>query len=447
MARELHIFYTGFPQIVAKGLIMNDFAERLASNVQAFLPQLLAAIAVLFLGLLAAWLVSAGVRALLNRTRIDNRLAETLASDTGEPDKDAINIEQIAAKLVFWVIAILTLVAFFNILELDLVAGPLGEFLNEVFLFLPNLLSAGLLLGLAWIVAKVVRFAITKAASAADVDKRIGENVHPERSPVSITRSLANTGYWLVLLLFLPVILDALNIRAITEPVNDMIAKVLTAIPNIIAAALLIAIAYFVGRVISGLVSSLLASVGFNEFFSQLQRVGKPSPAAQQVAIDGGSTLVGGRRPSELAGTLILAIILVFASIEALTMLGFDRLATLIVALTEFLGKISLAVVVLAIGLFIARWLADIVRSSGVQNADLLARVTNIAVIIVSASMALRESGLAGDLVLNVLTLLTAAAAVAFALAFGLGGRKVAREYLEELVQGRDSRPGDFREH
>ena len=118
----------------------------------AFLPDLLAALAVLIIGLIVAWLLSALVRAVLNRTTLDNKIAERLSQD---PGGKPLKVESIVSRVVFWVVMIITVVAFFNVLNLDMVAGPLGGFLEELFAFLPNLLSALLLLALAWLMARL----------------------------------------------------------------------------------------------------------------------------------------------------------------------------------------------------------------------------------------------------------------------------------------------------
>lgn len=414
--------------------MMNDFWDSLSRNFEGFLPSLVAALAILLVGLLLAWLLSKAVRALLNRTQWDNRLAERLAMDPEEPDKAPVKIESIAGSIVFWVIALFSIVGFLSVLDLPLVAEPLGGFLRKIFGFLPNLVSAGLLMLLAYVVARVVRFTIRHAAAAANIDAKAGAKLHPEKQPVNLTRSIANAGFWIVLLLFLPMVLDALAIDSITEPLSDMINRVLLAIPQLIAAALVIALAYLVGRIVSGVLSNLLASLGFDKLFTgmtgRVPVTTEPTPATVPPTADA-SPMTPPRSPSAIVGKLALVAIMLFGAIEAFHMLEFERLAEMATSLTVMLGQILLAVIILGFGLYAARFVSNLILSSGTENAELLAKVARIAIIVLVAAMALRESGLAGDLVLTVFTLLVAAAAVAVAIAFGIGGRDVARRYLE----------------
>ena len=120
---------------------LNDIWSVVMSNV----PQLVVAVLVLVAGWIVALLGSALTRAILKRTSVDNKLAAWATGDE-KPDKP---VESMAAKVVFWVLMLFALVAFFSVLGLNNVAAPLSGFLDEVFAFLPRLLSAAVLLGVA----------------------------------------------------------------------------------------------------------------------------------------------------------------------------------------------------------------------------------------------------------------------------------------------------------
>jgi hypothetical protein len=228
-------------------------------------------------------------------------------------------------------------------------------------------------------------------------------------------------------------VLDALNIESITAPLRSMLDRVMTAIPLLIAAAIVLVLAYIIGRVVSGLLTNLLASLGFDSLFSGM----RTSAAHESAKPDHGdisadqSSAVALSSPSAIVGKLALVAIMLFGAIEAFNMLEFDRLALMATELTILLGQIVLAVIILGFGLYAARFIAALIQSSGVEKADVLASIAKVAIIVLVVAMALRESGLASDLILNVFTLLVAAIAVAVAIAFGIGGRDVAKRYLE----------------
>ncbi|WP_310583021.1 mechanosensitive ion channel family protein [Deinococcus sp.] len=84
-----------------------------------------------------------------------------------------------------------------------------------------------------------------------------------------------------------------------------MIDRFLAAIPGVIGAALVIAVAYFIGRLVAQLVTGLLAGVGFDRL-----------PAAL-----GFKPAAGAASPSRIVGTLVMVVIILLAVQAALPLL------------------------------------------------------------------------------------------------------------------------------
>jgi hypothetical protein len=196
-----------------------------------------------------------------------------------------------------------------------------------------------------------------------------------------------------------------------------MLANIMEAIPLLFAASILLALAFFVGRLVSGLIANVLAGAGFD---SIPQKLGLKTKLADT-----------DRKPSDLVGTLLLTAIMLFGSIEAAGLLGFDNLAVLLSGLLGFAAQVVLGVVVLGVGLFLANLGAAAVRASGTPSADLLAQVSRVAIIGLASAIALRQMGLADEIIELAFGLILGAFAVAFAIAFGYGGRDIAKSQLE----------------
>jgi hypothetical protein len=199
-----------------------------------------------------------------------------------------------------------------------------------------------------------------------------------------------------------------------------MLATILNAIPHIFAAVLLFAIAWVIGRVLGTLASSILTGAGFNTV-PKLLGIGR-EPAA------------GERTPSEVVGTLVHIAIALFAAIEALDLMGFSQVADLITGVTTLGGHILLGIIIFAIGLYLSRLAADAVRASSVPNPGLLALVAQVAILILVGAMALKQAGIADQIVNLAFGLIIGAIAVAAAIAFGIGGRDVAGRELDRFV-------------
>jgi hypothetical protein len=231
------------------------------------------------------------------------------------------------------------------------------------------------------------------------------------------------------ILILVPVLIGALNtlaLDAITQPAANMLSAILTALPAIFAAALLAIIAYMAGRTVARLITNLLTAAGFNAIPA---RLGLAKEQAE-----------GERTPSEIVGYLVLVAIMLFASIEALRLLNFVLLADLVAQFTVFAGQVILGLIIFSIGLYLANLAAKAVQDSGIAQATVLALIARVSILVLAGAMALRQMGLANDIINLAFGLLLGAIAVAVALAFGLGGREIAARELEEWRQSLKSK-------
>jgi len=493
---------------------MEAILDQITQLVGDYIPNLIGALAILIIGWLVALVVSAIVRRALRRTTLDNRLARWIV---GEDEAKAFEVERWIAKGVYYLIMLFVLIAFFQALGLTLITEPLNQLLVQFFEFAPRLLGAGLLVLIAWIVARGLKLIVSRVLSIAKLDERLGSQAGlEEEEHVFLTQTLANAVYWLVLLLFLPAVLDALALQGLLEPVQGMINKILSFLPNIFAAGLILVIGWFVARIVQRIVINLLAAVGTDRLTEQLglatvlgkqrlsgflglvvyvlilipvliaalnalalEAITQPATnmldtilgalpaifaAGLVVAIAyvvgrvvaglignllsgagfkavltrmglGKEPAEGERTPSEIVGYLVLVAIMLFASIEALRLLGFESVADLVTQFTAFASQVILGLIIFAIGLYLANLAARTVQASGAAQAGLLAMAARVSVLVLAGAMGLRQMGLANEIINVAFGLLLGAIAVAVALAFGLGGRELAARELEEWLR------------
>ncbi len=220
---------------------------------------------------------------------------------------------------------------------------------------------------------------------------------------------------------FIPVITAALNalaLQAVTQPVSQMLNTILSSLPLIFAAMLILALTYVIGRVVSDLVATLLAGIGFNKILVWLGLGQEPA--------------AGQRTPAQIAGMIILAAFMLFAAIEATQVLGFSILSQLVTQFTVFGGQLLTGLLIFAIGLYLANLTARAILASEMGQKGLFALVARMAILVLAGSMALRQVGLAADIINLAFSLILGAAAFAAALAFGLGGRETAAQILAD---------------
>jgi hypothetical protein len=489
---------------------MQTIINQITELVGAYIPNLAGALAILIIGWLAALIIAAIVRGVLRRTSVDERIARWIM---GEEAAKTVEVEQWFGKGVYYLIMLFVLIAFFQALGLTLITQPLNRLLTQLFEFAPQLLGAGLLLLLAWIVASGLRLLISRGLRAVKLDERLGGEAGFEEEGVPLTKSLADAVYWLVFLLFLPAVLSTLNLQGLLEPVQGLVNEVLAFLPNLLAAGLILLVGWFAGRIVQRIVSNLLAAIGVDNLSQRvgltsvlgtqrlsallglvvyvlilipvliaalnalaLEAVTQPASnmlnailgafpdifAAALVLIIayvvgrvvaglitnlltgvgfnsilarlglGGEPATGERTPSEIVGYLVLVAIMFFAAIEASRLLGFVLLADLVAQFIEFAAQVILGLIIFAVGLYLSDLAAKTVEASKAAQAGMLAIATRISILVLAGAMALRQMGLANEIINLAFGLLLGAVAVAAALAFGLGGRDIAARQLEK---------------
>jgi uncharacterized membrane protein YcfT len=162
-----------------------------------------------------------------------------------------------------------------------------------------------------------------------------------------------------------------------------------------------------------------LAGAGFDNV---LERIGLAKA---------GKSVKPERTPSTIVGYLILVGIMLFASIEAAGLLGFEALAALVSGFVIFAGQVILGLVVFGVGLYLANLAARTVEASSSAQAGLFSVVARVSIIILAGAIALRQMGLANEIIELAFGILLGSVAVAAALAFGLGGRDMAAKQMQ----------------
>jgi len=135
--------------------------------------------------------------------------------------------------------------------------------------------------------------------------------------------------------------------------------------------------------------------------------------------------------PSRVIGAIAMTAILLAAAIEAARAIGGDSVAALLFQITELGGKVIFGTVIIVVGMFLARILSNLVGSS-TGEAGYAQTIVKYAIIALFTAIGLTFMGLADQIVLIAFGLILGSAAVATAIAFGLGGRDYAARLLEE---------------
>ncbi|MDP4576136.1 mechanosensitive ion channel [Qipengyuania sp. G39] len=314
-------------------------------------------------------------------------------------------------SLLIWLFGLLVIL---QILGLGAVAGPVDSLLENIVDFIPNLIGAGLIFFIGMMVARIVRDLIMTTLQTVDFDKWANRGgVDSVTGNSAISKTIATIVYAIIVIFVSIMALEALSIDSISGPASSMLQLIFNAIPNIIAAAILLGIGYLISRFVVQVLKEVLPGLGVDRALAETGMVGE------------GTTASG-----IIARVVQVAIILFFA-IAATRLLGFPELTAILDQVLELGGRVIFGAVVIAFGFFIANLLARLISGDG-ENAT-AATIVRWATIILFVFMGLQFTGIGGMIPANALTILIAGVAVAGALAFGLGGRDWAARKLDQM--------------
>ena len=229
--------------------------------------------------------------------------------------------------------------------------------------------------------------------------------------------------FWLVWVFFLLAILQILGLEGVLSSVVVLFEKIFAVIPNILGAVIILVVFYLLAGLLTRLVTNLLTSIQFN-------RVPVKLGLSRKV-------IEGQWSPSNIVGYFAATLVMVLAVIMATDMLGFTAITNLVSKFTEFFAQAILAVVILAIGIFLVNILAKMLQTSGLSPTLLRAIRAFIMVFIIA--IALSTLGIADDVILLGFGLILGSIALASAIAFGIGGREVAGDLLARWTKSEKS--------
>ncbi|QIK79191.1 mechanosensitive ion channel [Sphingomonas piscis] len=406
---------------------MYDDTQRVywQSQVMEWGPRVLIAALIL----VATWLVARAVKWGLQKT-----ISRTPALQKHTPGNQHETVgHQIGtvAKLIVWLVGIMAALQFLGIGQ---ILQPINALTMDIFNFLPRLIGAGLIFFIGLIVARIVRQLVQTLLAAANVDgllarAGIGSTegtvrtdpaaVPPGTTPGATRTSLARAAGILVFaLIIIPVAIAALQvlgIEAISGPAINMLNQVLGAIPRILSAALWIGIAFILAKFVKSIIEAILPPTGFDQ-------------AIRSTGIVPASTT-----PSRVVANIALVAIVLIASIEAAKQLGGGTVAIFLAQVTELGGKVIFGTLIIVVGIFLARVISGLV-GSGTGEGGYAQTMVKYAIIALFTAIGLTFMGLADAIVQMAFGLILGSAAVATALAFGLGGRDAAARVLERYV-------------
>lgn len=370
------------------------------------LPKVLGALLVLIIGFIIARIVRGVVRRILSKTRFDEKL--------GKRFKTSFRVDNFVANFFYYMVVIFTLLVVLNLLGADTVLEPLENMLKQFVGFLPNAIAGGIIGFAGYIIAKVA------SEASSFITERVegyGTKAGINWNGIDLSSIIKQVVFILIFIPILIMALDTLKLDAVSGPATDMLRKFLNAVPNIIAAGLLLFIFYFVGKYLVGIGVNLLQSMGVDRLASDLNM----------------DSVIGGRSISQMLGNVGLFFIMFTATIAAVDKLDIPEVSTILHQIFDISGQIFFGLIILLGGVILSNFAIKMIDSN--NSKPWLSTIVRFAILGLFLAFGLHTMGIAPSIVNLAFGLILGAIAVAFALAFGLGGREAAGEEMKRFFE------------
>ena len=333
-----------------------------------------------------------------------------LQRDTSSGESVGMALGRIVSLLVwlFGLLAVLQQLGFDSVITP--VQGLLGNFIG----YIDNIVFAGAIFFIGSMIARIVRDLVETALSTVNFDKWANRGgVEAMTGNSAISKTIGTIVYVLVIIPVAIAALQMLEISAITEPAMNLLNMVFKAIPLIIGSCLLLGLGFVISRWVAGLIRDVLPSLGADRAINEL------------------GILPAGRDASGVIATIVTIAIMVFFAIAATNMLGFPQLTNILETVLAQAGNVVFGAVLIAFGVLIANILRNLIADA--TGAGIASNVTYWITVGLFVFIGLKQMAIGGLIVDYAFGALAIGAAVAFALAFGLGGRDAAAQALKDL--------------
>jgi len=210
----------------------------------------------------------------------------------------------------------------------------------------------------------------------------------------------------------------------VLDSLRDMIARVVHFVPTLLLALAILVVGYVLAHYAEKLLAGFLKTVGVDKLMEKMGLVHMLKVGEVR------------HKPSELIGSLTYCVLMITTLIMSVKVFGLTSVAGMLDSVLSFIPNVIAGVLVLTIGMIIAKAVSVIVfvvaKNADMPLADALSRLCKYAIMVFVAIIFLKEIGFVA-LFDGHYSIFIGGIVFAIALAFGLAGKDIASRYLDVL--------------
>lgn len=350
----------------------------------------------------------------LNKIQFSQKLQEW---GVIKPEDNGQSLIKTLGQLVYFLVILFFLPSILSGLNISSTVDPISSMFEKFFAFIPNMIAAGLILFVGTFFCKFIKGLLTGVLERLDIDTWYAKVTGQEKLPIDTKQLISVLSTVVYVLIFIPILtlaLETLGITSISQPIITILNQVIGILPHVLVALVLIAVGSFVAKLIGNLLENLLETAGINAYSKYLFTKEEANFEL-----------------SAIITQVVRAIIIVFFFIQAIQVLNLEVFNAVGSALLGYLPSLISAVAIVILAIIASNLVANFLQK--VTDSPLVITIVRYLMIVFAVFMALDQLKFAQHIVQSTFTIILGALAVAFALAFGLGGREFAARQLEKL--------------
>lgn len=206
---------------------------------------------------------------------------------------------------------------------------------------------------------------------------------------------------------------------------NDAWFRIINYLPNLLGAIVILIIGILVANLLRWVAERVVNASRIQQAFDQL---------------DFAKSLRSAKVNTNLAAIVaefVRWVVLILFLLPAASVLGLPQVSNVLDDIIRYLPNVGSAVLIMFLGALFAEFVGNIVRATaaglGTRTALGLSTMSRYVIIIFAGLAALNQLGIAPQIINILLTGFVAATAIAFGLAFGLGGRDAASDLITKI--------------
>jgi hypothetical protein len=216
----------------------------------------------------------------------------------------------------------------------------------------------------------------------------------------------------------------------ITDSFNKFLGKVITFLPNLLAMITILIIGFLIAWIVKLLLLRFLRAIQFDKMSNRW--------GISHVFFQGGMIY----SPAHLLSRFFYWVIVLTTLILGINALEVAATQTFIAQFFNYLPHLFAAILILVVGYLIAIFLGQAALIAAVnaqmESAKLLSRAVRWFLIILALTMALYHLGIAEKVIVAAFSITFGGIVLALSIAFGWGGRELAKDFLERIYRRKD---------